>query len=99
MNSVELISISALNATTFAVKLRANGRDSHDLVMEVQTSADGSVTSVRPPDSLRNLIGPDPRVARPVFDAVLAFWRAQPPATRRGPAVKPRHGPSTGAHG
>ncbi len=85
MDSVDLISISALSATTFAVKLRTDGREDHDLVMEVQTTDDGSVTSVRPPDLLRDLIGPDPRVVRPVFDAVLAFWRAQHPVTRRGP--------------
>jgi len=75
---VELISISKLGATTFEVKLLTDGREIHNLVMEVQTTEDGSITSIRPPDELREIIGPDPRTIRPVFDAVLAFWRAQP---------------------
>ena len=76
---VELIAISKLSPTTFEVKLLTKDREIHDLVMEVQTTDDGTITSIRPPDSLREIIGPDPRVIQPVFDAILAFWRAQPP--------------------
>jgi hypothetical protein len=77
MDAIELISISKVSTTIFEVTLQTNGGQLHTLVMQVQTTADGSISSVRPPGSLRDIIGPDPRVIRPVFDAVLAFQRAQ----------------------
>jgi Immunity protein Imm1 len=77
MDSVELISITTVSPTTVEVNLRTNGVQLHTLVMQVQTTSDGSITSVRPPDSLADIIGPDPRVIQPVFDAVPAFQKAQ----------------------
>jgi hypothetical protein len=72
MDSVELISISKLGATTFEVKLLIDGREIHNCVMEVQTTADGFITSVRPPDALKDIRC----TIRPICGAVLAFLRA-----------------------
>jgi len=92
MDSIRLMSISALSATTFAVKLLTDGRETHDLVMEVQTTDDRSVSSVRPPDTLRALMGPDLRSLRPIFDAVLAFWRATACHTGEPAQARPGQG-------
>jgi hypothetical protein len=76
METVELISISRLSTTMFEVKLLV-GRDLYDLTMEVQTTDDQAIVSVRPSDLLRSVVGPDMQPIRPIFDAVRAFWRAQ----------------------
>lgn len=52
-------------------------RDLYSLTMEIQMTDDQSVSSVRPSDLFRSIIGPDLQSIRPIFDAVMAFGRAQ----------------------
>jgi hypothetical protein len=73
---MEPSAMTSVSASTVEVTVTVDGDAPVQLMFGVSPSMDGTIVTVRPPDSLRGLVGGDIARARPVFDAIVAFWRA-----------------------